>query len=124
MRAGIVDMNIPMAYKRDGDAAQRKQYDEWIAFAREQRYGRHVAIGTALYLNEVEQSLRQVTAAVSAASDVGWVGYSYRSPDTLSTAGARSGAATRDLLAKALAGAGGPFARPARVPVMGWKTRL
>jgi uncharacterized lipoprotein YddW (UPF0748 family) len=122
MRAGIVDMNVPMAYKRDGDAAQKRQYDEWVAFAKEQHHGRHIAIGTALYLNEVDQSLRQVTAAVSS-SDAGWVGYSYRSPDTLATAGTRSGAATRELLVRALTAPSGPFARPARVPVMAWKAK-
>ena len=119
MRAGILDMNIPMAYKRDADATQRRQYEEWVAFAKEQHHGRHVAIGTALYLNEIEGSVRQVRTAVS--NGGGWVGYSYRSPDTLATAGSRSGTASRELLLRALTA--DLFARPARVPAMPWKPR-
>lgn len=118
MRTGILDTNIPMAYKRDADALQRKQYEEWVAFAKEQHHGRHVAIGTALYLNDVEGSVRQVRTALVGGT-AGWVGYSYRSPDTLSTAGSRSGAASRELLVNALKA--DLFARPARVPAMGWK---
>jgi len=118
MRLGILDTNIPMAYKRDADAAQRKQYEEWVAFAKEQHHGRHVAIGTALYLNEIEGSVRQVRTAL-AGGTAGWVGYSYRSPDTLATAGSRGGAASRELLMNALRA--DLFAQPARVPVMGWK---
>jgi uncharacterized lipoprotein YddW (UPF0748 family) len=133
MREGIVDLNIPMAYKRDADAAQRRQYAEWNEYAKEQQYGRQAAIGSALYLNDLPASVRQIRAALevgtaSGRSAAGWVGYSYRNPDDAAAAGTRSGAASRVELVRALTEAStydptapAVFAEPARVPAMPWK---
>ncbi len=135
MREGIVDLNIPMAYKRDSDAGQRQQYLEWNEFAKEQQYGRQAAIGTALYLNDVPASVRQIRTAlapgtVSGRSAVGWIGYSYRNPDALAVAGTRSGDASRAELAMSFTqpSADDPvtppvFASPAAVPPMPWKAQ-
>ncbi len=133
MREGILDLNMPMDYKRDGDAGQRQQYLEWNEFAKEQQYSRQAAIGTALYLNDIAASLRQVRTAlapgtVSGRSAVGWAGYSYRNPDDRTAAGTRSGDAARAELTAALTqpSADDPvtppaFASPAGVPTMPWK---
>ena len=134
MKEGILDLNIPMDYKRDANTAQQQQYLEWNEYAKEQQYSRQAAIGSALYLNDIPASLRQVRTAlapgaVSGRSAVGWVGYSYRSPDDQATAGTRTSDASRDILTKWLTQAGydpvAPpvFADPAKVPAMPWKAQ-
>lgn len=138
LQEGIVDLAIPMNYKRDsvigGTGDQRVMYDQWSEFARDNQYGRQTAIGSALYLNEIGESVRQIREALrpSAAgrSAAGWVGYSYRTPDAQTNSGARSGAASRALLTQALtqpstydAVTPAVFAAPAAIPEMSWKTR-
>lgn len=134
MREGILDLNVPMDYKRDALPDQRRMFSEWAAFAKDEQHRRQAAIGTALYLNEIDGSVRQVREALapSAAGGVaaGWVGYSYRSPDAAATAGSRAGAASRAELARALTQASpydalSPpvFASPASVPSMPWKAQ-
>ncbi len=135
---GIVDLAIPMNYKRDsvtgGSGDQRVMYDQWSEFSRDNQYGRQTAIGSALYLNEIGESIRQVREALRPSAvgrfAVGWVGYSYRTPDAQSNAGARTSVASRGLLAHALtqpstydATTPPVFAAPVAVPEMPWKTR-
>jgi uncharacterized lipoprotein YddW (UPF0748 family) len=134
MREGILDLNIPMAYKRDADAGQRRQYLEWNEYAKEQQYGRHAAIGSALYLNDIASSVRQVHTALapgaSGRSAIGWVGYSWRNPDDAAAASSRTGAASRDELTRALTQPSSydpvtpaAFASAASVPAMPWKAQ-
>jgi uncharacterized lipoprotein YddW (UPF0748 family) len=134
LREGILDTAILMNYKRDTVAAQHQMYDEWNEFAKDNQYRRSVAIGTALYLNDIASSVSQARRAVapSAAgnSAIGWVGYSYRTPDSLTDAGTRSGAAGRAELIKALTQAStydtaSPpvFADVPPVTGMTWKTQ-
>ena len=134
MREGILDLNMPMNYKRDQTTPsdQRRMYQEWSDFAKDQQYGRHAAIGSAPYLNDIESTVRQVRTAVAPSStgnhSAGWVGYSYRTPDDMTNDGERSGAASRAELERALtqASAYDPltpaiFAGNANVPPMTWK---
>jgi len=135
MKEGILDLNIPMAYKRDANVAQRQQYIEWNEYAKEQQYARQAAIGSALYLNDIAASVRQVRLALtpgsaSGRSAIGWVGYSYRNPDDQAAAGTRTGTASREELTRALTqpSAYDPivppvFASPATVPPMPWKAQ-
>ena len=136
MREGILDLNIPMNYKRDQTTPsdQRRMYQEWSDFAKDQQYGRHVAIGSAPYLNDIAATVRQVRTAVAPSSagnhGAGWVGYSYRTPDTMTDDGLRSGAASRAELERALTQASSydpmtppVFASTANVPPMTWKTQ-
>jgi uncharacterized lipoprotein YddW (UPF0748 family) len=106
MREGILDTNILMDYKRDGDASQALMYREWSDYAKDNQYGRQAVIGTGLYLNEIPASLAQAHVAIapSAAGNMGagWAGYSYRTPDTLTDAGTRTGAQSRAILANFL----------------------
>lgn len=132
MREGIVDLNVPMNYKRDAIADQRVMFQEWSDFAKEQQYGRAAAIGTALYLNDIAGSVRQVRTSLAPGggrASAGWVGYAWRNPDDLAAASARSGAASRFELDRALSewshydpGVPPIFAGPANVPAMPWKT--
>jgi uncharacterized lipoprotein YddW (UPF0748 family) len=134
LREGIVDTAMLMNYKRDSLANQHQMYDEWNEFAKDNQFRRSVAIGSALYLNDIASSVSQVRRALapSAAGNkaIGWVGYSYRTPDAMSDAGTRSGAIGRAELIKALTQASqydtiSPpvFADAPAVPVMTWKTQ-
>ena len=133
LREGIVDTAIPMNYKRDSLANQRQMYDEWNDFAKDNQYRRSVAIGSAPYLNDIAGTVSQVRRAIAPSSSgnsaIGWVGYSYRTPDAMTDAGTRSGAAGRAELIKALTQpstydtvAPAVFADIPSVPPMTWKT--
>ncbi len=133
LREGILDTAMLMNYKRDSLANQHRMYDEWNEFAKDNQYRRSVVIGSALYLNDIASSVSQVRRALapSAAGNnaIGWVGYSYRTPDALTDAGTRSGAAGRAELIKALTqpsqyDTGTPiFADAPTVPAMTWKSQ-
>jgi uncharacterized lipoprotein YddW (UPF0748 family) len=146
MEEGILDLNIPMNYKREHFVTepnnQQRMYHEWNEFTKDHQYNRQAAIGSAIYLNYVGAgathagggSVAQVRKALapSAAgnSAVGWVGYSYRTPDNLTNEGRRSGDASRAELTKALTqpSAYDPitppvFAETAVVPAMPWKSQ-
>jgi len=142
MEEGILDLNIPMNYKREHFTTepnnQRRMYEEWNEYARDHQYARDVAIGTASYLNFVASSVTQVRKAltpnVNGNSAIGWVGYSYRSPDCLSVAPfcgtpSRSTDESRAELTRALTQPSEydtvlppVFSTPATVPTMPWKT--
>jgi len=138
LREGIVDTAMLMNYKRDSLATepgnQRRMYDEWSEFAKDNQYRRSSAIGTALYLNDIASSVSQARRAVSPSGSgnlaAGWVGYSYRTPDTLTNAGTRSGAASRAELVRGLTQpsqydtvAPPVFADAPAVAPMTWKTQ-
>jgi uncharacterized lipoprotein YddW (UPF0748 family) len=134
LREGIVDTAMLMNYKRDSLANQHQMYDEWNEFAKDNQYRRSAAIGSALYLNDIFSSVSQVRRAVapSAAgnSAIGWIGYSYRTPDAMSDAGTRSAAIGRAELIKALTEpsqydttAPPIFADAPAVPAMTWKSQ-
>jgi uncharacterized lipoprotein YddW (UPF0748 family) len=136
MEEGLLDLNIPMDYKRDADNAgsnnQRKMFSEWAQFAKDNQFRRQAVVGSALYLNDVAGSVRQVREALAPSPagnfGAGWVGYSYRTPDALANAGSRSNDASRDELIRALTQASSydsltpaAFSAPAPIPTMGWK---
>ena len=146
MEEGILDLNLPMNYKREWchgdpipkipagcfDFDQRAWYEHWNEFIKDHQYDRHAAIGSALYLNHIDESVVQVRKALepSAAGNtgVGWVGYSYRTPDFLTNTGQRSGDASRAELTRALTEPSEydpvtppVFADPAVLPATPWK---
>jgi uncharacterized lipoprotein YddW (UPF0748 family) len=139
MEEGILDLNIPMNYKREHFTTepnnQRRMYLEWNEFAFDHQYARHTTIGSALYLNTIANSVIQIrkTRVPSAAgnSGVGWVGYSYRTPDDIVNADQTNEAKRllqRAELIKALTQPSiydpltpPVFAEPATVPAMSWK---
>jgi uncharacterized lipoprotein YddW (UPF0748 family) len=134
LREGILDTAMLMNYKRDSLANQHQMYDEWNEFAKDNQYRRSVVIGSALYLNDIASSVSQVRRALAPTaagnSAIGWVGYSYRTPDALTDAGTRSGATGRAELIKALTQPSQydtvlppVFADAPSVPAMTWKTQ-
>lgn len=134
MREGILDTNIVMDYKRQLAAGQDVMYREWSDYAKDNQYGRHAVVGTAPYLNDIASSATQARIAVAPSSagnlGAGWAGYSYRTPDSLTDAGARSGSASRAELVSAVTAPSqydgatpAVFAAGAAVPTMPWKTQ-
>jgi uncharacterized lipoprotein YddW (UPF0748 family) len=84
MHDGLLDLNVIMNYKRDGVADQTAWFDGWNAFAASMRPRAdggqaELAVGTALYLNSPAVIAAQAARAVNAG--LGWVGYSYRTPN-------------------------------------------
>lgn len=122
MREGILDLNIPMNYKREADAGQAVMFQEWSDFAKDNQFDRQSAVGTALYLNSISSSVQQAQIAIAPSSagnaSAGWVGYSYRTPDDLANAGTRSDADSRAALTAALQPV---FPSDVPVPSMIWK---
>lgn len=60
LEEGIVDLAIPMVYKREHDAIQTRQFDDWLAWVTPRGYERCTMIGLGVFLNGVEGTLRQV----------------------------------------------------------------
>jgi len=133
MAEGILDLNIPMNYRREQPPppGQRSMFEAWNRFATDHQHGRQVAVGTALYLNPVEDSIAQIRQALAHRADgqpaAGWVGFSYRTPDTLVNQRRRSPEFARFDLARALTVADPDpnrlplFATTVAVPAMPWK---
>jgi uncharacterized lipoprotein YddW (UPF0748 family) len=109
VREGILDLNIPMNYKRDFVPDQALWFDQWNAFAVQVRGSRAVASGTAIYLNPQENSVRQASLSLTRDKLDGWVGYSYRTPDADVNAGKATQAVVFPALADKLTAAGAPL---------------
>jgi uncharacterized lipoprotein YddW (UPF0748 family) len=141
MEEGILDLNIPMNYKREHCTAdgpgcfgnQELMYEEWNEYAKDHQYDRQVAIGSAVYLNQIANSVIQAREALapspSGNPSYGWVAYSYRTPDDLTNTGQRSGDASRAELTRALTQPSEydpitppVLGEPAAIPEMTWKT--
>ena len=115
LEEGILDLGIPMTYKRESVPAQKSDFDGWISFEKDHQYERGVAIGTALYLNNVPDGLSQWTRArqPSPAGNqaLGLCGYSYATPSSDGTPRrAFVNAAVTEVLT-----------RTAAVPALPWK---
>jgi uncharacterized lipoprotein YddW (UPF0748 family) len=98
MREGILDLNIPMNYKREREPDQVKWFDGWNQFAVQQKARGRVAVGTANYLNSSSDGLNQLKRGLSVSGMDGWVGYSYRTPDSEVNATRRSSLEGQKLL--------------------------
>jgi uncharacterized lipoprotein YddW (UPF0748 family) len=88
---GIVDLAIPMNYKREHVAAQSRWTENWNEWTKTHQYRRASLIGLGVYLNSIEGSLRQLRHAlrpaangvsVNGASVLGAVFYALANPDT------------------------------------------
>ncbi|MEY4531593.1 MAG: hypothetical protein RLZZ156_2314 [Deinococcota bacterium] len=78
---GILDLNIPMNYKREYDALQAKEFDGWNKFATQTKENAVVATGAGIFVNSLADSKKQYTRAINTQGISGWIGYSYRTPD-------------------------------------------
>jgi uncharacterized protein (TIGR03437 family) len=57
---GILDLAIPMNYKREHQASQPAAFDSWNLWTKNHAYDRAVMIGTGAFLNSIEGTIRQV----------------------------------------------------------------
>lgn len=61
MEEGILDIAIPMIYKRDHViATERVWFDQWLTWTRSHQYNRAAMIGLGVYLNEIQGTVAQV----------------------------------------------------------------
>jgi uncharacterized lipoprotein YddW (UPF0748 family) len=78
---GILDLNIPMNYKREYDAVQAKEFDGWNKFATQTKENALVATGAGIFVNSLQDSKKQYARAINTQGISGWIGYSYRTAD-------------------------------------------
>lgn len=120
LEEGLLDLNVPMAYFDQRQYAQA--WANWSRFAKDHAYSRHVAPGGALYLNTISNSLGQIrstrTTTPAGGRGHGFAGYSYANM----AAGATRAQMLDALTLATPANPDPPFALPAPVPVMPWKT--
>ncbi len=85
MEEGILDVNRPMNYFRETNSVQAADYRTWTQFAANEKYNRHVIIGPGLYLNRVDDGIRQMrvtrTPTTSGKKADGVFGYDYNTPN-------------------------------------------
>jgi uncharacterized lipoprotein YddW (UPF0748 family) len=68
---GILDLAIPMNYKREHIAAQQTQFDQWLEWTRNHQYGRAALIGQGAFVNGIEGTLRQVRRSLAPSATTG-----------------------------------------------------
>lgn len=83
---GIVDLAIPMNYKREHVVAQQTQFNQWLDWMQRHQYGRAGLMGMGVFLNSIEGSLRQIRRALGEPADgsnrtAGVVFFSMANPD-------------------------------------------
>jgi hypothetical protein len=61
---GILDLAIPMVYKREHVPAQQSDYDVWLEWTKSHAYSRAVVVGQGAFLNGIEGTLRQTRRAL------------------------------------------------------------
>lgn len=122
---GILDVAMPMNYKVDAKPDHRAWFAQWTAYAKTIRYGRHVVVGTGLYLNTIKGSRRQVRQVVTATSDGsqadGWIGYVYQQPSAWATTSRRRTVVVERLRKALRVGRQAPMPGRALVPRAPWK---
>ena len=89
-RLGILDLNVPMNYKRESSASQAAGFRDWNTFAASVAPG-SVAPGIAAYLNSPRGTADQVRAALTQPGATGFVLYSYRTATADVDAGEQDG---------------------------------
>jgi uncharacterized lipoprotein YddW (UPF0748 family) len=136
---GILDIAVPMNYKRDHVAAQVVWTDRWNEWIKNHQYGRAAMIGLGVYLNSIEGTLRQIRRSLADNRAIGVSFYSLANVDTAVAANplsippgkdtpARGGAEFASALTTgnfayedAAANPTPVFAEPAVAPTLAWK---
>lgn len=62
---GILDLAIPMVYKREHVSSERSAFDQWIEWTKNHQYGRSAMIGQGAFVNAVEGTIRQTRRALA-----------------------------------------------------------
>lgn len=68
---GIIDLAIPMNYKREHIAGQQTQFNQWLEWTRNHQYGRTALMGQGSFVNGIEGTLRQVRRSLEPSSTTG-----------------------------------------------------
>jgi uncharacterized lipoprotein YddW (UPF0748 family) len=108
MEEGILDVAIPMVYKRDHVAAEKTMFDQWLTWTKNHQYNRAALIGLGVYLNAIDGTVAQATRSLP--GTLGVTFYSMANPATDSSFAGFATALTGSL-----------FADRALVPVLPWK---
>lgn len=125
MEEGILDLNVPMNYYRQSVPNYATDYTNWMNFAKDRRFNRHVVIGPGIYLNSASNAIIQMraTRALSPGGNSadGVCGYSYAVPNSNSIPFATfrtyltNSPNAQDPIAPAI------FSQRVAVPIMPWK---
>lgn len=124
MEEGILDLNVPMVYFRQ-QTVSSNDWAAWSTFAKDHRYRRHVAVGTAVYLNNATLGLAQMrstrnpTPAGNRADGVALFSYAMPTRDRTSRADFLKALTTPRLDGRDLDPL---FPTPTNVPSMSWKS--
>jgi uncharacterized lipoprotein YddW (UPF0748 family) len=129
MEEGILDLNIPMNYYRHHNNTSPNHalaFTNWMNFAKDRKFNRHVVIGPGIYLNYTSNAIIQMRAARAPSPTgnyaEGVCGYVYKQPDLGFTPFATfrsfltNSPNTHDSVSPAI------FQERASVPAMPWKT--
>ena len=111
MQDHIIDLSIPMDYKREHDSTQANDYRDWCDFAINNRNGRQTNIDQGSYLNSIANSLIQLDYALDQGAD-GVSTYDYWSTNNEGKTKEEFYDAVKTNL----------FSSPAAVPDMPWKS--
>jgi uncharacterized lipoprotein YddW (UPF0748 family) len=113
LEEGILDLALPMTY-RDEDVYPN-QFDDWVAWEKDHQYGRGTVVGTAPYLNRLDDTMAQWLRVRQPSSQgnqaLGISGYSYHTPSS-------DGVSRRDFVNAAVTQV---FTQPASLPNIAWK---
>ncbi|MCC2591901.1 family 10 glycosylhydrolase [Tessaracoccus sp. OS52] len=120
-RRGLVDAVVLMNYKSEASSTQAAMFASWNKFlaSLQQETGRVMVSGQGLYMNSIENSLKQARDVTSLG--LGWSGYSYANASAVAvdTTSQSTKTAERQALIRGLAA--GPFKEWAAPPLMSWK---
>jgi uncharacterized lipoprotein YddW (UPF0748 family) len=121
LEEGIIDLAIPMNYKREHIPQQAAWFDEWNEFTRNNQFNRAALTGLGVYLNGIEGSVNQIRRALRA-TPTGVALYALANPDgAVDAAPPRGFPAFAEALTKS--GTDPVFAQPAPIPDLPWKSR-
>jgi uncharacterized lipoprotein YddW (UPF0748 family) len=101
---GILDIAMPMNYKRENTSSGVRQFDRWSEWVKNHQYNRSALVGIGVYLNSIEGTLRQTRRALSPSptgkSSLGTIFYSMASSNAAVSANPRSIPAGRKTTAR------------------------
>jgi uncharacterized lipoprotein YddW (UPF0748 family) len=101
---GILDIAMPMNYKRENASFGMRQFDRWSEWVKNHQYNRSALVGIGVYLNSIEGTLRQTRRALSPStkgkSSLGTIFYSMASSNAVVSANPRSIPAGEKTLAR------------------------
>jgi hypothetical protein len=67
---GLLDLIVPMNYDRDALPAQKKFFDNWIAFEKRDRGRSRTVVGIGAYMNSIDDTVSQAKRALAPLGDV------------------------------------------------------